>query len=199
MRPVENVINPGDRFGRLIVIEQGPWQERKNQDKQSGKARVRSFWVQCDCGSPRKLVLGVNLRKKGSTTLSCGCLRSQYTSMRLGKPETAIKTLFGMYQRRARENELEWGLSYDQFKSLTSSPCFYTGAAPSQEHKISVHTYIYNGIDRLDSSRGYTPENCVPCHKDVNFMKRELSYDEFLNKIKAILKYREEQDYGRCR
>jgi 5-methylcytosine-specific restriction endonuclease McrA len=44
------------------------------------------------------------------------------------------------------------------------------------------------GLDRIDSSIGYTIENCVPCCKDCNIMKNAKGYDEFIQKCKQIVK-----------
>jgi len=39
---------------------------------------------------------------------------------------------------------------------------------------------VYNGIDRIDNTKGYTPENCVPCCFEVNAMKRDFSEQRFI-------------------
>jgi hypothetical protein len=46
--------------------------------------------------------------------------------------------------------------------------------------------WVYNGIDRIDSSAGYVPSNVVPCCHDCNFMKGSLGYDEFFDRVAAI-------------
>jgi hypothetical protein len=40
--------------------------------------------------------------------------------------------------------------------------------------------YVYNGIDRLDSSKGYVLENCVPCCSEINWAKRVMSFEDFV-------------------
>lgn len=46
--------------------------------------------------------------------------------------------------------------------------------------------FIYSGIDRVDSAKSYNAENCVPCCKVCNYMKRSLSRSEFLSHIAMI-------------
>ena len=41
--------------------------------------------------------------------------------------------------------------------------------------------FIYNGIDRLDPTRGYIAKNVVPCCKTCNVAKLRMSREEFLN------------------
>ena len=51
----------------------------------------------------------------------------------------------------------------------------------------STDKEMVNGIDRIDSSKGYVFDNCVPCCKHCNIMKMTMTIDEFINKIKKIL------------
>ena len=44
-----------------------------------------------------------------------------------------------------------------------------------------------NGIDRIDSTLGYTSANTVPCCSLCNSMKSTLSPDNFIAHIKQIL------------
>lgn len=46
-----------------------------------------------------------------------------------------------------------------------------------------------NGIDRKDSSKGYTIDNCVPCCTECNTMKSDLPLDVFYNRIDKIYKF----------
>ena len=57
-------MSPGDRFGRLTLIEPGPI-------VLSSQLKRRTWIAQCDCGA-RPVVLANNL---GRHTHSCGCLR----------------------------------------------------------------------------------------------------------------------------
>lgn len=43
-----------------------------------------------------------------------------------------------------------------------------------------------NGIDRVDSNKGYHIDNCVPCCTSCNYAKHKLSQKEFYDKIKKI-------------
>lgn len=45
---------------------------------------------------------------------------------------------------------------------------------------------LYNGIDRVDSSLGYTVDNVVPCCKLCNQAKNNLSKQEFVDWVKRV-------------
>ena len=99
---------------------------------------------------------------------------------------TFRKVLY-QYKHDAKRRGLSWQLSNEEFKHLTSSPCYFTGKLPSTAMEAaSGEIYMYNGVDRLDSKEGYTLKNCVPCCTEVNFMKRNLPYEKFIELCKAI-------------
>ena len=70
-------------------------------------------------------------------------------------------------------------------------PCHYCGTAGSIKYldKVSGKIYYRNGIDRINSSNGYTLENVVPCCSYCNRMKMDLGYNEFLHLIEKIYNY----------
>jgi hypothetical protein len=55
-------------------------------------------------------------------------------------------------------------------------------------HKKSPN-YIYNGIDRIDSSIGYILSNCRPCCRTCNVAKSDLSETEFWNWLTRIITF----------
>ena len=176
----------GQRFGQLVVLEQA-----------EGRATNRSaYWLcQCDCGN-KTVVRGNSLRR--GDTKSCGCLgeesRAQsQVARRLPLGEACFRHLFASYKKGARNRDLAFELTREQFRRLTEMPCWYCGAGPAQVKHLEqcYGDYIYNGIDRVDNTQGYTPENCVPCCKMCNVKKGVLGYDEFLEWVHRIAEHRE--------
>lgn len=55
--------------------------------------------------------------------------------------------------------------------------------------KINLNNlyYIANGIDRVDSSKGYTKENCIPCCRPCNVAKLDRTQEEFINHAYRIV------------
>jgi len=154
----------GNKYGNLTVIARGPVDRRGE-----------ILWV-CECGCGNKVnVLGSNLRN--GRQKSCGCKR------RLPKGEAALNFLFRALKKSARERGLEWSISREQVRELTKKPCYYCGIEPRQEIKNGYNGYNggikYNGLDRVDNSRGYVIDNVVPCCRVCNFAKSNKSIDEF--------------------
>ena len=143
----------------------------------------------CDCGKTKNVPTN---ELRSNRVGSCGCLRAGI--------DAAFNGLLGNYKGSAKSRGIAWELTQEQFKKLTESPCYYTGREPSNVHTSVTSRertkrglpstegdfYTYNGVDRLDSSKGYTSDNCVACCKDANLAKQSLSHDEFIALCKEI-------------
>lgn len=108
--------------------------------------------------------------------------------------ESAFRHLLTRYKFNAKNSNVEWNLDTETFRGLTKSNCAYCGKVPSQICKGSVPakvngSYTYNGVDRLDSSRGYTPENVVSCCGVCNIMKNTKTVDEFISACRAVVQH----------
>lgn len=79
------------------------------------------------------------------------------------------------YKRSAEKRNFEWGITNEEFGSFWQLPCNYCGG--------DIETI---GLDRVDSSAGYTMDNIVPCCSVCNKMKLDLSEDVFFTHIKKI-------------
>lgn len=91
--------------------------------------------------------------------------------------DKTIKGKFQIYKSRAKRFNRDFTLSYKQFEKLFSSACFYCGSL------------IKIGIDRKDSSKGYTPKNSVSCCFPCNRLKTKASSKNFINICIAVAKY----------
>ena len=97
--------------------------------------------------------------------------------------EAARLHVLRQYQRNAKRNGRAWELTDEDFDELTSSDCFYCGVAPSgvfSTGKYEGADFVYNGIDRVDSSGNYVRQNVVPCCRICNIAKRDMPFGEFL-------------------
>jgi hypothetical protein len=164
----------GKRYGKLKVMH-------RSENTPLDQTRWSCI---CDCGK-ELVVNGTSLRQK--KTISCGC--SKIERWLLPKSVAAFNKLFYMYKYAAKRRGLEFNLSENEFRKITKQHCHYCGATPSAVFKTQSDlsgTYTYNGIDRKDSSIGYTLENCVPCCSLCNTAKMDLGYDDFILLISKI-------------
>ena len=165
----------GNKYGKLTVV--GLNRVAKNYNR---------LWnCVCECGGTNE-VWGRNLRT--GKTKSCGCLH------KLKKGESSCNALYNGYKRSAKKRKIKFNISKKFFKKITKMDCHYCGSKPLNETKYANSTnryngeYLYNGIDRKNNEIGYEEYNCLPCCKDCNFAKRELSYDDFISLVKRIYK-----------
>lgn len=64
--------------------------------------------------------------------------------------------------------------------------CFFTGQDISFSENSSVSRHGTASLDRKDSSKGYTYDNCVWVHKDINRFKNNYSVDDFVKMCKMV-------------
>ena len=175
----------GKRFGMLVVL--------RFVSRIKGRSH---WWCKCDCGVETEVSLVRLTKSRPKGIVSCGCINSKRISEmnRLPKGVAALNSLYIHYKNSAKDRNLSFKLTKEEFIELTQSLCHYCGVSPSQECKGRNHgSYMYNGIDREDSKKGYTIENCVPCCKTCNFAKNNLSLEEFLAWIDRLVKFRTQQ------
>lgn len=178
----------GQKFGRLMVID---YVGASNDDHPSCIA----WGCRCECGN-ESIVRSSHLTS--GHTQSCGCLgREKLTyggQNKLSEGMAAANTLRYNYQKSARQREIEWKLTPSEFLKLTSENCFYCGCPPGREFAANGAgnangTYIYNGIDRVDNTRGYEMDNVVSCCTTCNVAKATLSQEEFFSWIERVYRH----------
>ena len=90
------------------------------------------------------------------------------------------KQHFGKLKYDAKQRNLIVELTFQEYENLIKLPCYLCGELVVSEHNG-------HGIDRVDNSMGYTSSNCRSCCGTCNRMKRHLSIDDFIIRIKKIL------------
>ena len=175
----------GLKFGYLLVLE---------ETKFPKKSRTFIWKCLCDCGNIT-YVAGNHL--KTGEIKSCGCYRRKHASIigkryggrsKLPYGEASFYSLYLRYMRNAKKRGLSFDLPDKLFRILVKGDCFYCGKSPQQVER-SLHAngdYIYNGIDRIDNTQGYSESNCVSCCKGCNISKGTMSEQEFIEHIRRI-------------
>ena len=171
----------GQKFGRLKVL---------NLNILDSKNGRRRWNCECDCGNHH--IVGTSDLKNGRV-LSCGCYNSEKSSERFSKPdeETSLNAIFRNYKANAEKRNLEFCLQKSDFEKIIKENCFYCGSSPFKIVKLSRKkknrsNYLYNGIDRIDNSRGYILDNVVSCCETCNRMKMAMKKEDFIYKVEQI-------------
>lgn len=184
----------GDKHGRLTVISH------------SGKDhRNKHLWLcLCECGN-EKVVVSDNLSSGKSN--SCGCLKSEFLARKGNqyglyddREVALLKVQYSHLKRRNKLKSFSDVISFDEFCTISKSPCKYCGLEYSKEiedrlneskkqKRLSDHVLKCNGVDRVDSSKGYTVENSVACCKYCNTAKNTMTESEFYTWIKRVYEF----------
>ncbi len=161
----------GQRFGKLTAIS------TDHQDKNGHY----SWKCQCDCGNIT-VVRSADLLY--GSTKSCGCLREN--------PLANASYIYNGYKYKSIKRGYDFNITFEDFLDLTQHNCVYCNTPPSNlaSRKDTKIDYIYNGIDRLDNTKGYVLDNCVPCCKHCNIAKNSMTESEFLSWIEQVYNHR---------
>ena len=108
------------------------------------------------------------------------------------KYPTGFGTVFRSYIQGAIRKDLSFTVSAEVAYDMMSKPCHYCGCQPGNQ----TLGFTYNGMDRVRTDTGYSIDNIVPCCRLCNGIKSKLDLDVFLNHIKLIHNYNEEDLQG---
>ena len=123
-------------------------------------------YVSCEhCGS--------TMQKIGSHN-TCKICAKNYNN----RTKNNLSRRYSTYKNSAKRRGHDFQLSMEEFSTFQDEPCYYCGDEIQSSGKI--------GIDRIDNTKGYIIENCVPCCEICNKMKLTLDLNTWLLKINKI-------------
>ena len=160
-RPRNTTNFVGQKINRLTVLQQFP---------SKGKAGIK-FLVRCDCGT-EKMVRKSSIMGKSAETVSCGCyLREHGNGMR------GVHDPRGYLLARARERAKQrgWEFSITKEDIVIPEKCPLLGITIIPKAKDRCHS---PSLDRIDSSRGYTPDNIQVVSSRANTLKNDATITE---------------------
>lgn len=111
-------------------------------------------------------------------------LSRQVTPIKKTSAEGAVsmKQFVQSYRHNAKRRRIDINLTPGQFISVGSGNCYYCGIAPNPASGL-------NGIDRVDSAKGYELGNVVPCCKMCNWAKRDFTTEEFFAWVARLVSF----------
>ena len=148
----------------------------------------------CDCGN--ETICRADEVVRGDKK-SCGC-QSKSNGWKDRKAESGelypFKIILSRTIKQAKVRKIEVSITEQDIKDIWDRQdglCFYT-----RKQLIIPNTFpeydsnkLSPSIDRIDSSLPYTKENIQIVLKIVNYMKLEMSHDEFVEKCKQVTLY----------
>lgn len=189
----------GKRFGKLTVVE---ITDKRSTDR---KIIVR---CKCDCESDEDVFVRLSTLRVGNQT-SCGCTMTAEMCRENGRKAFPIMVARGLWEKDARiatarrvhkRQYDDEDLTFEQFLELSQQNCFYCDEPPSNgynafkprkthlysEERLRDGYFVYNGLDRVDNSRGHFVDNVVPCCCNCNKAKLDRDVGEFYNWIRTV-------------
>lgn len=166
----------GKNFGKWTVMEEADPAYYGKEHKPTLRWRCR-----CHCGN-EAIHTRTSLLRAAST--SGGCKQCHHVGRR--RPETLRNYLFQRYKTEAERRDYPFCLTFDEFDALLKGTCVYCGSPPSQVVKSAWDEFQYQGVDRMDNTKGYTVENSVPCCEICNKMKRTFGPLFFVRHCKKV-------------
>jgi hypothetical protein len=175
----------GRVFNRLKVIS---WEWNI---KPSGYKEV--FWIcKCECGNTHKTRQADLLNNK---IQSCGCYRSECggnkgpTTMTYNEAmEVTNGGIPGRYYNRvitgANSRNIEFDITVEDMWKLLLKQNYKCALSGADIYFSKNDTTA--SLDRIDSSKGYIPDNIQWVHKDINRIKMDLPNDKFIELCKGI-------------
>jgi hypothetical protein len=158
----------------------------------------------CKCG---KTIQVDKCRLYGKESIkSCGCHKK--VSPRLPSlvgltPDMySFRYLFARYMWGARNKEIIFLLTFNEFIEMIKTNCAYCGVEPRPFNAWTAHkhrktpeefeTYWIkaNGVDRIKNEDGYKNGNVLPCCKECNYAKGGMTASEWSSYLDRICNYR---------
>jgi hypothetical protein len=160
-KPRDTTNYAGLKVNRLTVLEQFPSVD---------KAGIK-FLVRCDCGT-EKMVRKSSIMGKRAETVSCGCYLRENGNGRRGSYDPR-----GYLLARARERAKHkgWEFSITKEDIIIPEKCPLLGITIIPRAKDRLHS---PSLDRIDSSRGYTPDNIQVVSSRANTLKNDATVTE---------------------
>lgn len=131
-------------------------------------------------------------------TKSCGCLRAE-GPRRIYNPSKS--TALAVFRQEYNDGDI----TFDQFMTLSQQYCFYCDAEVSNEanrfkysktaaiKSLTEGDFLYNGLDRIDSSKPHNIDNVVPCCWNCNLAKSAMSVQDFASFLATIHNFQQER------
>ena len=141
----------GRKVGRLLVLA-------FHETKRMGDGKSYRFWLcRCDCGT-RAVIATSALAHK--STLSCGCLQRERTSLANGTHFQTNTVEFWVWERMRRRCTDHKSADYKNYGERGIKVCERWSDFQNFLSDMGMRPSPNHSIERKDNSKGYAPDNC---------------------------------------
>lgn len=163
-------------FGKLTYV----------RDEYVHKEHVYCRWK---CACENEIIARKNNVLYGTTT-SCGCSRKRGNSKLWKGVGEVSKTFWYRLIAGAKKRKIEVSVTMDDAWKIFQQQnrrCAITGELLYFAEAGNNEVGGTASLDRIDSTKGYTPDNIQWVHKEVNMMKRDLPLPTFFTWCKKVV------------
>lgn len=174
-------IKSGTRFNNLTILEE-------DISKVIGNTSRKMFKVKCDCGEIFSASGTLMRRNKITSCKNCSFTNRSKMSIKTTQNQMVFAK---RVLNRCNTKHIDVAITADEYIEKAKMNCHYCNAEPMPANgtaRLGEGLLKIHGLDRIDSSLGYTNENTVSCCIICNTMKASLSTNEFLLHINKIYK-----------
>lgn len=155
--------------------------------KRGNGTKLRASCKECQNQKERLRLTNPVYRKERNRKARLNAAKKDVKLKRLAYLKARNQTIHGRYIRckhdSAISRHLTFSLTEKEYEQIVTQPCYY----------CNNHSNPYNGIDRIDNTKGYSIDNGVPCCTVCNYMKRDYTVEFFLQHVQAIVNKRSAQ------
>jgi len=167
------------QFSSLTPISYGLHKTKGGKDELKWKCK-------CVCGNVC-YIRSSQLTKKLRTDCKNCSKKRQTRKQTLPLQQSTFNRIYRTYKRQAKYCKRVFDISKEEFQNIINKDCAYCGSPPLQYSD----GYKRNGIDRIDSDKGYTKQNIAPCCEMCNHAKSYHPKDKFLSWALQLYKYQQ--------
>jgi hypothetical protein len=168
-----------DRKEEYRAYEKLPERKQKKQEwKEANPVKCENYWRSHRLKTRAADLKGYlargaeRARKRRAANLAVSRQKDdEYARSLVGRRATTL--------RSAKDKGIPYELTDELFEDLSNSECFYCGRVPSEGD--------FNGLDRLNSSVGYTMDNVRACCKECNLSKGAMWPHDFIAQTGRIV------------
>ena len=152
----------------------------KNEWKENNYEKIASYWLKYRQNKMNRLGIDEYLNQNAKDAQNWRNNNPEKVKQNNENKKINLKLQFNVYKTSANSKNLVFELTPPDHKEIVKHNCHYCNYMAERG---------FNGIDRRDSTKGYTIDNCVSCCEMCNYMKGSLDEIVFIKRAEHIASF----------